>query len=388
MLPRLETECKQYVSCSAYSIMGKYYFPATSGWTYGIWLMDRNERSGITKLMYTRGMPNKPLTTRERWLMAMLVGAALMGISLLVGGRDYQPPLWALQLELAGDSAYGEVMQARFAEHYDEPFASGGFAYPLPVMWLALPLIVLPEWMIGPVWGMLGVGSALVGLLLLRMPLFLLFFLPLPLGFILQQVTVMLVGLLLIGIWAWQQRRWWILGAIVALTIGAKPQATLVAAVVLAFLALRAGAWLPIVVCMLAVFLPTFLLEPNWVGAWVAAVARYHSAIGPKMLWQWIPVALLLLGFRQYWAGAAVLQIALFPSLLGYTLLPLLLAYVDPAIRRFSLLGVALSWSSIFLLVYPLLPFQQDWWSTGICYLTPMLIGTGYQLYQQRRAHS
>lgn len=306
----------------------------------------------------------------QQLLIGLMVLVGLVVISFFVGGRDYQPPLWALQIELSGGSAYGEAMDARFRSDYDEPFASGGFAYPLPAMWLALPLIVLPGWAIGPVWCVLEGGSVLVGLLLLRMPRSLLFFLPLPLGFILQQGTVLLVGLLLIGVWAWQERRWWLLSAIVALTIAAKPQTTLLVAGVLALLALREGAWYPLLVCGLVVALPTFALEPTWIPQWFAAVERYRMAIGMYSVWQWVPVALLLLFLRQYWSGLAVLQVALFPTLFGYTLLPLLVGYVDPAVRRFALLGVAGSWVSVLLV-----RVQPGWLFIGLCYLGPMVIG-------------
>ncbi len=295
-------------------------------------------------------------------------------------GRDYQPPLWALQIELSGGSAYGEAMDARFRSDYDEPFASGGFAYPLPAMWLALPLVVLPEWAIGPVWCVLEGGSVLVGLLLLRMPRSLLFFLPLPLGFILQQVTVLLVGLLLIGVWAWQTRRWWLLAAIVALTIAAKPQTTLLVAGVLALLALREGAWYPLLVCGLAVALPTFALEPTWISQWFAAVEQYRTAIGMHGIWQWVPVGLLLLFLRQYWSGLAVFQVAFFPTLFGYTLLPLLIGYIDAAVRRFALLAVAGSWVSVLLV-----GGRPEWLLMGLCYLVPMVIGGIHEKKSQRQ---
>lgn len=305
--------------------------------------------------------------------MALLAIVTLSAASFFVQGRDYQPPLWALQIELSGGSAYGPEMAERFRVDYDEPFASGGFAYPLPVMWLALPIVALPDAAVGPVWFVLSVGSVLVGLLLLRMPLYLVFFLPLPLGAYLQQVTVLLTGLLLIGIWAWQTQRWWLLSGVVALTIGAKPQTTLVVAGALAFLALRAGAWRQMLGCHLVVAALTFALEPAWVTEWLVAVERYRTAIGLNWAFEWVPVALVLLALRRVWGGVAVLQIGLFPTLFGYTLLPLLVGYAAPAARshRAALLAVAGSWLSILVLV---LGMRPAWLFLGICYLGPLLL--------------
>lgn len=307
---------------------------------------------------------------RDRLLAALLVVVSLGAVSFFVSGRDYQPPLWALELELSGGSAYGSTMDERFRADYDEPFASGGFAYPLPVMWLALPLIALPDIAVGPLWCILSGGSVLVGLWLLRMPRYLIFFLPLPLGLFLQQVTVLLTGLLLIGIWAWQARRWWLLSVVVALTIGAKPQTTLLIASVLALLALRAGAWRPLLVCLLALFGLTFALEPAWVAEWLAAVERYRAAIGLNYVYEWLPAALVLFALRQHWGGLAVLQVALFPTLFGYSLLPLLVGYVATPSHSVALLALAGSWFSIVLL-----GMQPAWLVAGACYLLPLLVG-------------
>jgi len=180
--------------------------------------------------------------------------------------------------------------------------------------------------------------------------------------------------------WAWQTRRWWLLAAIVALTIAAKPQTTLLVAGVLALLALREGAWYPLLVCGLAVALPTFALEPTWISQWFAAVEQYRTAIGMHGIWQWVPVGLLLLFLRQYWSGLAVFQVAFFPTLFGYTLLPLLIGYIDAAVRRFALLAVAGSWVSVLLV-----GGRPEWLLMGLCYLVPMVIGGIHEKKSQRQ---
>jgi hypothetical protein len=76
------------------------------------------------------------------------------------------------------------------------------------------------------VWLLLSLGMLLLGLHLLRMPWAWLGFLPLLMALKIGNLTALLVGLLLIGIWAARARRWGILGLIVALTIPTPPAAS------------------------------------------------------------------------------------------------------------------------------------------------------------------
>jgi hypothetical protein len=315
----------------------------------------------------------KPLAAprgRNRLALAALIACGA-GLLFVIGGRlqgiDYQPLVWALQLELAGRSAYGAEMAARFQEVYKPPLADGGFAYPLPAIWLALPVAALPEAAARGVWFALSFGSVALGMALLRMPWALLLFMPLISGLNELQVSVPLVGMLLIGIWAARERRWRLLAAIVALTVAAKPQTTLFIGGALAIISLRAGQWRPLAVAGAAVAGLSLLLEPLWPLHWLAAAARYRDAIPTMWLVAWTPAALFLLYRRRLWAGLAVLQVCAAPlAPYYYVLLPLLVACVDLPRRR-AWLVVACSLAS-----FPLATLGPLWLTLGLFFLLPI----------------
>lgn len=320
-----------------------------------------------------RTMQNIAPAHRQRLLIVALsvVGAALLFvIGSRLQGIDFLPLVWALRLELTGGSAYGEEMAARFREVYSPTLAAGGFAYPLPAIWLALPVAVFPEVVARGIWFVLSFGSVALGLALLRMPWPLLLFMPLISGLNELQVSVPLVGLLLIGLWAAREGRWWLVAAVVALTLGSKPQTTLFLAGALAVMALRAGQWRPLLITGLVVVGVTLVLDPLWPVAWLGAAARYSDAIPTMWLVAWTPAALYLLYRRRLWAGLAVLQVCVAPLVLYYyVILPLLLAFVDVRSHRRAWLVVACSWLS-----FPLAALGPRWITLAIFFLLPILV--------------
>jgi len=201
----------------------------------------------------------------RRWqlpLVLLLLAATVGAISSVLPGKDYRPLALAVRLLAQGKSAYGPEMTAFFLQAYDQRFSGGGFAYPLPALWLMLPLAWLPDPLVKALWCIASVGSVLLGLHLLRMRPAMFLFVPVIWGVVELQNSVPLVGLLLIGIWAYEQRRWTLLAIIIALTIAAKPQTTLLISGFLAVQLLLAGHWRLLgLLFVLVVGLP-FLVEP------------------------------------------------------------------------------------------------------------------------------
>lgn len=312
---------------------------------------------------------------RHEMVVGTLMLLVLGGLGALLPRLDYRPLVWALQIELAGGSAFGPAMDAAFVQHYSGICAdciAGGFAYPLPAMWLALPVLGLPVRLANAVWCALSFGSVALGLRLLRVPGGLLLFVPLLWGTAELQVTVLLVGLVLIGIWALEARRWWLLGFVVALTIAAKPQTTLLLSAGLALGGLRGGAWRQLLLCGLVVLLPTFVLEPRWPLELFAAVGRYRGAISMIWLLGWLPLAVLLAALGRFWAALALAQICLFPLVAhGYALLPLLAGYAELRSQRLAWLAALYSWLMVLLL-----DLRPHWLLLGICYVVPLLLIT------------
>lgn len=61
-------------------------------------------------------------------------------------------------------------MSVRFQDLFHATLTSGGFAYPLPAMWLALSVAAVPEPATKSIWCALTLGSVLLGMLLLHLP--------------------------------------------------------------------------------------------------------------------------------------------------------------------------------------------------------------------------
>lgn len=304
-------------------------------------------------------------------IISIIIGCILLGvIGAYLPGIDHLPIIWALRIELVGGSAYGPEMAAMFQQHYDtlcRECGDGGFAYPLPAMWLALPAVGLPDMLARAVWCVLSVGSVALGLFLLRMrPVFLLF-IPLWYGAIEMQVTVLLVGLTLIAIWSYRQQHWWLLGVLVALIGLSKPQTTGLFAIALALLMLRHYQWKPLLVSVTILGI-TFVLEPSWLHQWLTNVSQYRANLQPRWLLMWLPIALIPAMHRRLWPTLSVVQLCLFPAVShGYTLLPLLIGYSDLRKSWMAWCIVGSSWMMVFLQ-----GSMPEWLLLGLCYFIPL----------------
>ncbi|NOK59188.1 MAG: hypothetical protein GFH27_549283n351 [Chloroflexi bacterium AL-W] len=318
---------------------------------------------------------------RDRILIVFMTICVLGVIGIATPGYECGLLKWALQIELSGGSAYGPEMQERFNQTFPPPLSNAGFAYPLPSMWLAIPALLLPDVLEQAVWSILNIGLILVGIKLLRMPLQLIFFAPILLATYIQQSTALLIGLLLIAIWAQRERRWWLLGILIALTIGAKPQVTLLTASALAILSFRDGGWRPVIICNVVVQGLTLLFEPMWIFEWLAAVERFRLYISPNWMPWWLAIALVMVVLRQFWGALALFQVGLFPTIFGYMLLPVLLGYVDQRTHRFAWLAVACSWMMVVLA-----DREPLWLLTSIFYFTPLLLSAVWSVRQTQNS--
>lgn len=306
----------------------------------------------------------------QAWYMGFGFAAFLAFLSLFLNPIDHLPLVWALRIELAGGSAYGPEMAALFREYWDEPFASGGFAYPLTAIWFALPIAFLPDLLLNMVACVICLGSVALGLYLLRMPVALVLFAPVLWGIAFIQLTTCLIGLTLIAIWAARERRWLLMTILVVLISATKPQTTLLPGILLSIYALRAGQWKPLVIVGLIVISLPFILEPDWVGKWITSAQRYTAAIPNLWLYYFLPLGVWFFWKHYWWAGIAVFQIALFPMIIHpYVLSPLILAYIPLNSKAFAWIVVACSWCVL------LLPFFMPYWLTlTLSYLVPLCL--------------
>ncbi|MEM8533700.1 MAG: hypothetical protein AAGF95_22850 [Chloroflexota bacterium] len=321
---------------------------------------------------------------RDRIVIVLMTICVLGIVGIATPGYECELLRWALQIELSGGSAYGPEMQQHFDQTFPPPLSDAGFAYPLPSMWLAIPTLWAPEIVEQAIWSILNLGLILLGIKLLRMPLQLIFFAPVLLATYIQQSTALLIGLLLIAVWAWRERRWWLLGILIALTIGAKPQVTLLTALTLTILAFRDGGWRQVVICNVIVQGLTLLFAPMWIFEWLTAVERFRFYISPNWIPWWILVAFVMLVLRQFWGALALFQVGLFPTIFGYMLLPVLIGYVDQRTHRFAWFAVACSWAMLFLADQ-----EPLWLLTSVFYFTPLLLNAVWPIptLQQKNHH-
>lgn len=305
-------------------------------------------------------------------------------LSAYLPGIDYRPLIIGARAVLSGMSPYGPDVQKQIEQVYvdslcGEPCAAAGLAYPFPALLLAIPLAWLPDGLIPAVWVMLSIGTVFTGLWLLRMsPGWLLFF-PLVWGVIERQVTVLLVGLLLLAVWAYQTRRWWLLGLLVVLTIAAKPQTTVLISGVLAVLMLRARQWKPLLVSGVVIGGLSLVLQPLWVFDWLKAVQQYSGSIQMMWLIAWLPVVIILVWQKQWWPAMAAGQVCLFPvAPYGYALLPLLVGYTRGST---AMAWVAIGCSWLTLPAARVVPREL---ALGLVYLLPLLFVRSSEVLKSR----
>lgn len=291
-------------------------------------------------------------------------------------GRDATPLLMGIRAELDGQSAYSEPVQAGIRAYFDAPgptrcerCAQVGLAYPLPALLLALPVAVLPVPLGEVAWFSLSVSLFAVALRLNGMPSIWLLSAPAFQAIRANNPSLLLVGLLLVGFWAMQHQRWWIVAACVALTIGVKPQTTLLLAGGLAVVALRAGQWRPLLVCCGTMGVLSLAVDPLWFQHWLAVVRDYRAittnAAPYPWLWWLLPLPVWLLWRGQVWPGLALLQVLLFPLNIHspYVTLPLLVGYIGAAPwgRRWAWLP---GWFFVPL---------GDWWGYLLATITTLI---------------
>lgn len=298
------------------------------------------------------------------------------------------PLVDSIRAEFAGQSAYSEPVQASIRAEFDAPgpqrcerCAEVGMAYPLTTALLALPLAPLPEPIPAYSWLVLAVLALGLGLHRLDLPWTWLLFVPAMQAARTNNPSLVLVGVLLVGIWAYREQRWWLLAWCVALTIGAKPQATLLLSGALAVQMIRAGHWRQLAISCGAVAALTLAINPAWPLQWVEVVFLYKITVSETAYWLWymIPVAGWLLWRGQTWPGLALLQVCLFPLNIQspYVALPLLAGYAHMPTWTHSL---AWRFSWLFLPIAWLIGYEIVF---VVCLLLPM---AGAALWKAERS--
>ncbi len=267
-----------------------------------------------------------------------LLAAAFLGYLIYHSqGRDHFAPLVALQAELRGLSAYGPEVHARIAENFSRPGAFEclacteiGFPYPLPVIWMGLPVVWAPEPLWLYLWNALAMLLLLAGLWLCRLSPLWVLFLPVYQVALNANINGMLLGITLIAIWALRQQHYHLAGVLTILLGMSKPQAAGVFALVLALILLQHRQWHGLVITGVLVTVASFAVQPDWVQEFIAGVRRYSANLPILQHGVWaLPLAGMAAMRRQWWASVALVQVA-FPAFAQYYLLtPLVVLGLD-----------------------------------------------------------
>jgi hypothetical protein len=292
---------------------------------------------------------------------------------------DFYPGYFWGQKLIAGQDVYSTATTQELAQHWLSPYVAG-FAYPLPLAMLFVPLALLPLPLAMCVWTIFGaVGSfAALGLRsdwrkLIMLPLV---FAPLYISILVEQTTLIWFALIVIFVFALRRRSSWLVGlSIVLLPI--KPQVGLffaLAGLVWAWKNDRrslywVGLW------GLLIWGTSFVLMPTWPLKWIEQLKLYRTANPAPSLLPW-SLILILLTWRMSWpARLAAAQVAIFPLNSMYTPLPLLLVWMEIG-GPLALIGAGIS------LVWLAFPSTQSaavvWALTGV----PLIICAAWRWRQ------
>jgi len=274
------------------------------------------------------------------WLALLLIDTQF--------GIDFYPLYFAGAHIRAGFSPYGADTTAQLVREWPAPFAAAGIAYPLPLLLLIVPFTFLPFVLAAGVWTSLGAASTLTALrltpdrrLLILLPFL---FLPFHRSITLGQATLLWFGLAFLLVSGVHARQPWVVGTASALLL-LKPQNGLffaLAGLVWGFVENRRTLWWFFGVSF-SLGGVAFLLQPGWLGAWIAQLQLYRTIVHPPSL---LPAGLLLLiacWRLPWWARVAAAQVVFFPLSDLYSALPLLFCWISIG-GALALGGASLSW--------------------------------------------
>ncbi len=184
-----------------------------------------------------------------------------------------------------------------------------GNVYPFPAVLVALPFSLLPAQLAAVLW----VGSLSAGLVLaLRLhdwPFWYLLYLPILEGLRIEQFTMFAVLFQLLALWAWRERRPWLLAVCCVLSL-TKPNHSFF--LVLALIVL-AGNWRHFLTLVVPLLGTSFALYPGWVADWLPRLENSHAVLQQPFLWGLALCAIPLFLLGDIISGALLLQFALLP---------------------------------------------------------------------------
>jgi hypothetical protein len=300
----------------------------------------------------------------------LMVVACACGIMFLRSTIEYPTGVFDLHPLYYGAKAWQATGNAYYLEpvvpasHHNQPVYRIGNSYPLPAVLIVSPLSLLEPQQAAIVWlGFLTV-ALLLALRLSGTPSWFVLFFPILNGLNLEQYTILILIFQILALWAWRERRPWLL-ALCCTLILTKPTQGLLFVLVLAFLARN---WRAQLIVTGSFWFSSVILDPNWLSEWLPTLAQYREVAQHPTYWGLAFFAIPLLLMRDYIGGALMLQFLITPY-------PVPACYITSAVPLSSL-NARLSWllvppSFLLPLVAPSIGFG---WATALTIFLPITL--------------
>ena len=271
--------------------------------------------------------------------MLLLAMAALwlrlfIAIPAVTIAGDFFPIYHAAGLLLHGRSSYSLEAVRELQQLWPTPHAATDYSYPLPLAMLLVPIGVLPLLAAVIIWLVASTPSAFAVVRLrpdwLDAALLALLFMPFFDALRARQVSLLFFGLIVLLLLGMRAHRSWLVGTMIAL-LPIKPQIGLLFALYSLIWAWREDRRALVWALGLGVLVwgGSLALQPTWPYDWIAGLSRYTAVNQSITLLPWSLVLLLVTWHMPWPARIAAAQVALFPLVGVYTLLPLLLGLDD-----------------------------------------------------------
>jgi len=251
-----------------------------------------------------------------------------------------------------------------------------GNMYPLPAIFIAIPLSFLPPTQAAMVWVGLLIAGVLLALRLNGLPLWWGFSMPILDGIRIEQYTILIVIFQIIALWALRERKPWLLALCCALIL-TKPNQGLFFVIVLVLLARN---WRQQIVVNALIWGGSLLIDPNWPIEWLPTLDHYRAITHQPILWGLALFAIPLLLIRDWPAAATVLQFLVlpFPTASTYAVGAVPLTVLDDP-RSKWLTVLSYGW------VFPALLFGPAW-ATALTILLPIVILAVWRWRERKNA--
>lgn len=313
-------------------------------------------------------LPRSPLLRRVvAWRFPALVALAAAAAMLWrvnqlypTGVFDLYPLYYGAKAWLQTGNAYDLQSVAPEAHRQWDVFKVGN-AYPLPAVFIILPLSFLSPTTAATLWVGLLVAGFLVALRLSGMSLWWAGALPIIDGIRIEQYSILIIIGQILAIWSWRTRRPWLL-AVCCTVLLTKPNQSLFFVIAMALLARN---WRQQVAVTAIVWGGSILLDPNWIGEWLPTLEHYRTITHQPLLWALALFAIPFLLMRDWLTAANLLQYLTLPF-------PVNSSYAAGAIPLTVLDDHRSRWLSVcsYLWVPFVLLFGHGW-AVALAILTP-----------------